>query len=1024
MLRYAVQPAISTNPNFWWLVLLAGLLGMGLLIYIYLRRRASRRQLVERVAELEALSTAGRALVASELDLDALIDLIADQAGQIIDTDTFQIGLFDKGFYEIRYWMINGEAQDTPQRFDLHSPQDRNEHSNGLMGWVYDTGQSLFVSDFQKEQLPAQPQYISPDPPRSALFIPMVSGEQTIGVIAAQSPQPGRFTDQDMRRLTILANQAAAAIANGRLYRQEQMRVRHLDLVGQIARQVNAAHDLDELFEQVVSLTKETFGFHAVNIFAADATTSEMVIQASSLETIHSATRHGREAFPDAVLPHHIRMPIGYGIVGTAAAEQQTIVANNTADDSRFVGNLDALPQESQLSTQAEIAIPLIVNDELLGVLDVQSPSPNTFGPAEQTVLEALGAEVASAIHKAQQFAREQEQAWMTTAQLQVAEAISRSRDLDEMYANVARLIPLLTGAEFAGFMLWDDEDETYQGVVLMDAAGDEDDTFGHLELEIGDWGALDAVHVGRYAISTSQTPSWMRVSGSRQSPEATNCMRLYPLLSSQEQPLGVLLVGLDAKSSCDQETPLPPTERDSARRREELRAALARQTAQALESAQLRIAQQEEAWVNTALLQVAEAVSSLTELDEILDSIVRLVPLLVGVDSVFVLIWDADRQLFRAGPSYGVSPMGRGLVETLEIDRDELLSMSPQLAADFDEPSARMSAASHYPLRVPTWLETVLGTTNAYNFSLIAGGRLVGTMIVGLEHDPKGKRPFSTRRANILNGIAQQAATAVVNNQLYLESAERSRLQQELDVAHNIQTSFLPDTNPHIPGCSIASYWQAARQVSGDFFDFLPLGDDRWGIVIADVADKGVPAALFMALSRTILRTVAFNRNDPAQVLMRVNEIIGREARSDLFVTVFYGVWDAAQQRLTYANAGHNPPLLMQANGTFRELPGNGIALGVIPEVQLRSSSVSLNPADTIIMYTDGITEALNEDFDEFGMDRLKLAAKSAAQRDAATILKQITESVGDHVGGTPQFDDITLIVLKRHAEKAKPET
>jgi sigma-B regulation protein RsbU (phosphoserine phosphatase) len=242
------------------------------------------------------------------------------------------------------------------------------------------------------------------------------------------------------------------------------------------------------------------------------------------------------------------------------------------------------------------------------------------------------------------------------------------------------------------------------------------------------------------------------------------------------------------------------------------------------------------------------------------------------------------------------------------------------------------------------------------------------------------------------------------------------------LDVAHTIQASFMPDGSPNIPGCSVATYWQAARQVGGDFYDFLALGDNRWGIVIADVADKGVPAALFMALSRTILRTVAFSREDPGQVLMRANEIIGREARSDLFVTLFYGVWDPATERLTYANAGHNPPLLMQPNGTFQTLRGHGVALGVLPDIQMQSQSIHLRPGDIIILFTDGMTEALNEDFDEYGLERLQVAARAAARRPANEIVGHIRDTIRDHTGQTPQFDDMTLIVIKRLGASTKP--
>ena len=978
-------------------------------VALYLvRRHRTRRMLMERVAEQEALIAAGRALVAAELDVDALCRLIAEQAGQVIDNSTFQVGLFNGGFYEIRYWTINGEQQDVPQCFDLGSEQRDEAAAGGLVGWVHDTQHPLLVRDFAREMdiLPAQPTYENSDPPRSALFLPMISGGRTIGLVAAQSQQPDHFSEQDMRRLMILTNQAAAAIANAQLYAQERNRAAHLELVTKIAHVVNAAEQPEEVLELAVSLTCRTFGFHPVTVFGINRNTQEVIVQACSVPELSPM---------DMTTDRHVslRLPLGQGIVGTAAATRKTVVANNVTDDTRFLNDIDNLPLDLKPDTQAEIAIPLLVNGELLGVLDVQSPQVGAFGPTEQSVLEALAAEISTAIYKSQQLVREQEQAWITTAQLQVAEAVGRHDDREEMIAEVSRLVPILTGVSLCGFLLWDQDSQNYFGTTLVDGNGDEDAGFADIEMSIGEWGALDAVHVGGEILTTTHIPPWLRKYNLR-------CLRLFPLLSSQGKNLGIMLAGLGLDGVCDEDQHSQLSNSSNERLREELVQNVAKQSAQALEGAYLRMAQQEEAWVNTALLQVAEAVNSLTDLNEILDTIVRLVPLLVGVDSVFILVWDEDQQIFQAGPSYGVSTMGRGLVETLEIDREEFLSMSPQLSTDFSQP--RMASAAYYSLRVPAWLETVLNTSNAFSFPLIARGRLVGAKIVGLQRGRMGRSPFSTRRINILNGIAQQAATAVVNNQLYKESADRARMQQELDVAHTIQASFLPDGSPNIPGCSVATHWQAARQVGGDFYDFLPLGDDKWGIVIADVADKGVPAALFMAVSRTILRTVAFNRQDPAHVLMRTNEIISREARSDLFVTVFYGIWDPATERFTYANAGHNPPLLLQPNGSFQQLPGHGIALGVLPETHMKSVSMQLRPGETIILYTDGVTEALNEDFDEFGLERLQVAARTAARRPAADIIQHITDNIRDHTGQTPQFDDMTMIVIKRHAMKSEP--
>jgi sigma-B regulation protein RsbU (phosphoserine phosphatase) len=264
------------------------------------------------------------------------------------------------------------------------------------------------------------------------------------------------------------------------------------------------------------------------------------------------------------------------------------------------------------------------------------------------------------------------------------------------------------------------------------------------------------------------------------------------------------------------------------------------------------------------------------------------------------------------------------------------------------------------------------------------------------------------------LTGIAQQAAIAVVNDHLYKESAERSRIEQELDVARSIQASLIPEGAPDIQGCSVASSWVAARQVSGDFYDFLHLPNGSWGIAIADVADKGVPAALFMALSRTILRTVAFSRYRPGEVLERTNELIYGDTTSDLFVTVFYAIWNPDEQMLYYANGGHNPPVLMRANGRISLLNSEGIALGVLEKVKIGEKKVKLNSGDTVIFYTDGVTEAMTEDYDEFGMDRLYAVSKNMRRQQAAEMVTAITQAIHEHAGDTSQFDDVTLVVMK----------
>ncbi|MCP4423313.1 MAG: SpoIIE family protein phosphatase [Chloroflexi bacterium] len=945
-------------------ILLAALFAASFILW---RRYRSRRLLMRRVAELETLSAAGQAIVAAKLDVTALCELIARESGQVIDNSTFQVGLFEGDLYHILFWRISGRIRPTPQTFDL-------DEESGIVGWLRQTKQPLLARDFRREldQLPVKPRYVSDMPPRSAIFIPLISGGAAIGIIAAQSQQPNRFDEEDLRRLMILANQAAAAITQARLYEIERKRAAYLELVSQIARQISQLRSRSEIFTQVVQLTRETFGFHPVTILAVEGET--IVVQASSA--------------PELVDPLAY-ITVGAGLIGTAIANQTAIIVNNIEDDERFIRDFANVNPAITAVIQAEMAIPLMVAGDLLGVLDVQSDKVGAFTAVEQTALEALAAETAIAIDQARQLAWQREQAWLTTAQFQVARALGESVEMADVLTAVTRLTPMLVGVNCCGILLWDEETAVYQGGKLYGTDAETAVAFAQLRLKIGDWGALDAVHIGQEPMATQTHPPWR---GKLKYRNPTETYTLLPI-NSKEQILGVMIVSVLQKT-------------ETARR--ELLDNIVAQTAVAIESARLRIAQQEEAWVNTALLQVAEAVNSLFDLNEILDTIVRLVPLLVGVESTIILVWDEKRQAFRAGPSHGLNKMGQALLEAHEIEREEFLTVKPQ-AADFLTPTA-----TFYALTLPPWLATSMGAPSAHAFPLTARGERVGLMLVGTQPTENGAT-LSLRRLNILNGIAHQAATAVVNNQLYKEAAERNRLAQELNVAREIQASFIPDGSPAIPGCDLASFWLAARQVSGDFYDFIPLRDGSWGIVVADVADKGVPAALFMALSRTILRTVAFNRDEPAATLMRTNELIESDAQSDLFVTVFYAIWHPETQLLTYANGGHNPPILLRDNGKIHLLRGDGMALGVLPNIEVASQSVRLHPGDTLLLYTDGVTEAMNANYDEFGMERLRGTAVAHQSESAPAIKDAITAAIRGHAGDTPQFDDITLIVMKR---------
>jgi sigma-B regulation protein RsbU (phosphoserine phosphatase) len=242
----------------------------------------------------------------------------------------------------------------------------------------------------------------------------------------------------------------------------------------------------------------------------------------------------------------------------------------------------------------------------------------------------------------------------------------------------------------------------------------------------------------------------------------------------------------------------------------------------------------------------------------------------------------------------------------------------------------------------------------------------------------------------------------------------ELERKKAEMQIATEIQTGFLPTDLPAIRGADLAGASVPAREVGGDFYDFVKVSNGDAGFVIADVSGKGVPAALFMVLSRTIVRANASLHQDARTAIMDANAMIATDAESGMFVTLLYGVLNPETMTLTYVNAGHNPPVLFRKDGTQEHLNGTGIALGAMEESEYQEATVALAPGDVLVCYTDGVTEAINGGEEQFGVARLSTTVQECQDRPPEQIINTVFEAVNGFCGNEPQFDDMTLLVLK----------
>lgn len=602
-----------------------GVMGLAALYVIWRQRQASRRALVAQIEELTALSEAVSAIASARLDENALCELVFDRAGRLVDTSSFHLGIYQGSWYHTRVRSLRGEREE--------NISFRLDDGSSIVAWMRASGKPLLIRDFdaEKASLPAQPRAVSSFPPKSILYVPLKASEEVIGAMSIASQQEGAYTETHLRMLSIIANQAAAAILNARALQRERRRAEQLELMDNVATQTAAILDIDALFPRVVKAIRDSFNLYAVGLYMLDAETGTLVCRASTM-------------------PGEVGLRTGsrVGLRATSIREQRLIVAQDIAHDDRF------LYAPNMPATRSEAVIPLWVDNAVIGCLDLQSDQSNAFPDDESKFLEALG----------------------------------------------------------------------------------------------------------------------------------------------------------------------------------------------------------------------------------------------------------------------------------------------------------------------------------------------------------------------------QQVAVAVDSAALYRNSLESQRMEQELELAREIQTSFLPRKTPQVAGWSVAAAWDSARQVGGDFYDFIRLPGNRWGLAIADVADKGVPAALFMAVTRTLIRSSALGGmppgRPPAQTLARANRILMQDTRADMFVTVFYAIWHPESGLIEYASGGHNPPMLCHA-GVADELRAEGIALGAIDEITLETKSALMQPGDVLMLYTDGLIDALNSEGEEFGTARLRQTLEQHCEQTAPDIVAGIMAAVRAHAGDAPPFDDETLVVVKR---------
>ena len=411
---------------------------------------------------------------------------------------------------------------------------------------------------------------------------------------------------------------------------------------------------------------------------------------------------------------------------------------------------------------------------------------------------------------------------------------------------------------------------------------------------------------------------------------------------------------------------------------------------------------------VRLALLaRLAHSFNSSLDLDQVLNRVIDEVITAVHAERGFVMLHEAGGRL--------AFPVARGIDQRTIEDPSFQVSRGVLARVAAEGQPVLTSDAQHDDRFSMRQSIVTLGLRSILCVPLVVRDQVTGVIYV----DNRLRAGiFTPADLELLVGIASSAAIAIENARLYRAAVETGRLERELQMARELQAGLIPHETPEAPGWEFVARWQPARQVAGDFYDFIPAPGKHIGIVVADVADKGMAAAIFMALTRSTVRASLVGAPSPAEGIARANRLISADASGGMFVTLFYAQLDPVTGQLTYVNAGHDPAFLCaddQDRCTFLER--TGLILGIDEDAVYTQRTIQLEPGDCILIYTDGVTDAALDTSpdDNFGRERLQALVEAHHRAPAAEIVAALDQALQRYISPAGPFDDVTVMAIKR---------
>ena len=939
--------------------------------------RPSQKDYLQVIAEVSQT-------INSILDLDQLLTRVSELIRTKFNIPYVHIFLKQYVPHTLEYRAGSGERAKTYREyqiaFNLDAPQ-------GLITLAARTGKVQLVNDVSTDPRPV-PNPITGAKSGSELALPLIFAGNTLGVLDLQSEQVNAFSEEDIAVFATLSANVAVAVRNASLYRSEVWRTKNSEKFRETAELLSQSISLQDFFHASLDNILELLPGDAGSIwlyppkdFSADAPADDHLFM--------SALR-----MPERDEDSSIRMELAPGDAWFHPKKwPDSAIIRKPGDPGDLIQQALNLPKNF-----SGIATAITVAGQVVGVLVLHEGTPGRYGPESEGICATFAGYLGSAIEKDRLDQETQAQTYYTSVMLQVAMATRNLSDANSLLKTSGEFILSLIGGSSVALILKDEETNSYQ---LQAALGEGTATCNLDEpCTVANTLLLEqTLQSGKPAAVPAHFCSADIARNLMLSPQDT--ILLFPLIAHERQ------IGLLLHSSNEAYIPLEPDLILGAQRFALLEG-IAQQTAVSLQNIDLIQAKQAEAVISNILLQITNLFVASNNLQETLGEVTRVLLETTNAEEMAVIRFDPDED--RAALRYLATKQG---IYTYDFENHVLLSQLKPALAGLEQVGhlilpGNLLARSGF---ADSKSELDRNDTSSLCFPLRVPGEVQG-LLVSVELD----RPGRGQRLDLLKEASLQIASGIQNYIMQTVQHKQTLIDRELQLARQIQKTFLPENLPTLRGYDLAAVWQTARQVGGDFYDVFELTPGRFGLAIADVSDKGLPASLYMTVSRTLIRAMALDNESPARTLEKANHILQLDSSEGFFVTVFYAILELTSGKVTYCVAGHNPPYLLHpARGMVQPLHKGGIALGVMDPISLKDQELVLDPGESLVLYTDGITETFSPEAEAFGEARLQARLESLLGKTAREIVEGIEQSLDGFRADAELDDDYTLLVIRR---------